>query len=30
MGFGDDDRAIRELMRFIEMTSKESMFEDVI
>ena len=28
MGFGDDDRAIRELIRFIEMTSKEFIFED--
>ena len=30
MGFGDNDHMIRELMRFIEMTSRESMFEDVI
>ena len=29
MGFGDNDHVIRELMRFIEMTSRESMFEDV-
>ena len=29
MGFGDNDHAIRELMRFIEMTNKESIFEDV-
>ena len=28
MGFGDNDYAIRELMRFIEMTSRELMFED--
>ena len=27
--FGDNDHAIRELMRFIEMTSRESIFEDV-
>ena len=30
MGFGDNDQAIRELMRFTEMTSRESIFEDVI
>ena len=29
MGFGDNDHAIKELMRFIEMTSRESIFEDV-
>ena len=28
MGFGDNDHAIRELMRFIEMKSREFMFED--
>ena len=28
MGFGDNDHAIRELMRFIESTSREFMFED--
>ena len=28
MGFGDNDYAIRELMRFIEMTSREIIFED--
>ena len=28
MGFGDNDHAIRELMRFIEMTSRESKNED--
>ena len=28
MSFDDNDHAIRELMRFIEMTSKEFMFED--
>ena len=28
MGFDDNDHAIRELMRFIEMTSREFMFED--
>ena len=28
MGFGDNGHAIRELMRFIEMTSREFMFED--
>ena len=27
MGFGDNDHAIRELMRFIEMTSREFIFE---
>ena len=26
--FGDNNQAIRELMRFIEMTSREFMFED--
>ena len=30
MGFDDNDHAIRELMRFIEMTSRESIIEDVI
>ena len=30
MGFGDNDHAIRELMRFIEMTSRESKNEDDI
>ena len=30
MGFGDNDHAIRGLMRFIEMTSRESIIEDVI
>ena len=29
MSFDDNDHAIRELMRFIEMTSRESIFEDV-
>ena len=29
MGFGDNDHAIRELMRFIEITSREFIFEDV-
>ena len=29
MGFGDNDHVIRELIRFIEMTSRESIFEDV-
>ena len=29
MGFGDNDHAIRELMRFIEMTSREFIFKDV-
>ena len=28
MGFGDNDHAIRELMRFIEMTSRKFIFED--
>ena len=28
VGFGDNDHAIRELMRFIEMTSREFIFED--
>ena len=28
MGFGDNDLAIRELMRFIKMTSREFIFED--
>ena len=28
MGFVDNDHAIRELIRFIEMTSREFMFED--
>ena len=28
MGFGDNDLAIRELMRFIEMTSREFIFKD--
>ena len=28
MGICDNDHAIRELMRFIEMTSREFMFED--
>ena len=27
-GFGDNDHAIREIMRFIEMTRREFMFED--
>ena len=30
MGFGDNDHEIRELMRFIEMTSREYITEDVI
>ena len=30
VGFGDNDHAIRGLMRFIEMTSRESRIEDVI
>ena len=30
MGFGDNDHTIRGLMRFIEMTSRESIIEDVI
>ena len=29
MGFGDNDHAIRKLMRFIEITSREFIFEDV-
>ena len=29
MGFGDNDHAIRGLMRFIKMTSRESTVEDV-
>ena len=28
MGFGDNDHVIRELMRFIEMTSRKFIFED--
>ena len=28
MGFDDNDHAIRELMRFIEMTSREFIFEN--
>ena len=28
MGFGDNDHVIRELMRFIEMTSREFIFKD--
>ena len=28
VGFGDNDHAIRELMRFIKMTSRESIFDD--
>ena len=28
MGFGDNDHAIRELMRFIEMISRKFRFED--
>ena len=28
MSFGDNGHAIRELMRFIEMTNREFMFED--
>ena len=28
MGFDDNDHVIRELMRFIEMTSREFIFED--
>ena len=28
MSFGDNDHAVRELMRFIEMTSREFIFED--
>ena len=30
MGFGDNDHAIRVLIRFIEMTSREFIFEDAI
>ena len=30
MGFDDNDHVIRELMRFIEMTSRKFMFEDTI
>ena len=30
MGFGDIDQAIRELMRFIEMTSRRIIREDVV
>jgi hypothetical protein len=30
VGFGDDDHSIRGLIRFIEMTSREYIFEDVI
>ena len=30
MGFGDNDHAIRGLKRFIKMTSRESIIEDVI
>jgi len=30
VGFGDNDHAIRGLMRFIEMTSREFTIEDVI
>ena len=30
MGFGDNDHAIRGVIRFIETTNKESIFEDVI
>ena len=30
MDFDDNDHVIRELMRFIEMTSREFMIEDVI
>ena len=30
VGFGDNDHTIRELMSFIEMTSRESIIEDVI
>ena len=29
VGFGDNDHTIKELMRFIEMTSREFIFEDV-
>ena len=28
MGFGDNDHTIRELMRFIKMTSRKVIFED--
>ena len=28
MGFGDNDHAIRDLVKFIEMTSREFIFED--
>jgi len=28
MGFDDNDHVIRELMRFIEMTSREFIFKD--
>ena len=28
VGFGDNDHTIRELMRFIEMTSREFIFKD--
>ena len=28
MGFSDNDHAIRELIRFIDMTSREFIFED--
>ena len=28
MGFGNNDHAIRELIRFIEMTNREFIFED--
>ena len=28
MGFGDNDHTIRELIRFIKMTSREFIFED--
>jgi hypothetical protein len=30
VGFGDNDHAIRGLMRFIEMTSREFRIEDVV
>ena len=30
MGFGDNDHTIRGLMRFIEMTSRKSIIEDLI
>ena len=29
MDFGDNDHAIRELIRFIEMTNRKSIFEDI-